>query len=213
MYSSALRKVAAPLWTNIIHQHSCHLQPAPLWLAHWHFVLCVVDRNGALDLQVQSRGHGGLFTADLWPWPERTYRRRQVTHIQHCYFSHSLSFVLCLCCLCFCCLSFLFFCSVCWCVAWVMISFSIDVFKRKMALEIVSKSIVFVEHSQVCVCLHICVLVLLMLWGHKSVYTVTSWGLASLLETNTKCPKHKSLHLRMKAWLKVRVRSKIRISN
>lgn len=109
MYSNALRKVAAPLWTNIIHQHSCHLLPAPLWLAHWYFVLCVVDRNGALDLQVQSRGHGGLFTADLWPWPERTYRRRQVTHIQHCYFSHSLSFVLCLCCLCFCCLSFLFF--------------------------------------------------------------------------------------------------------
>ncbi len=44
---------------------------------------------------------------------------------------------------------------------------------------------------QLIVC--VCVWVLLMLWGHKSVYTVTLWGLAFLLGTKRKSPQCKSL--------------------
>lgn len=39
------------------------------------FLFC---RNRALDPSVQSRGHCRLFTADLWPRPERTNRGRKV---------------------------------------------------------------------------------------------------------------------------------------
>ena len=53
-----------------------------------------VGRDGAVDLQVQGGGHGGLLAADLRPRAERTDRRCQVTHICVCVFVRfSLSFV------------------------------------------------------------------------------------------------------------------------
>lgn len=39
---------------------------------------CVFGRNGAVDFQVQSRGHSGLLPADLWPRAEWTDCRCQV---------------------------------------------------------------------------------------------------------------------------------------
>lgn len=41
----------------------------------------VIGRDGAVDLQVQGGGHGGLLPADLRPGTERADRRCQVTYI------------------------------------------------------------------------------------------------------------------------------------
>ncbi len=57
----------------------------------------------------------------------------------------------------------------------------------------------------VCVCVCVC-RVLLMLWGHKSVYTVSLWGLASLMGTQFKAPLRKPLHFSVMTRFKVRVR-------
>ncbi len=46
--------------------------------------------------------------------------------------------------------------------------------------------------------------VLLMLWGHKPVHTVTLWGLTSLMGT-------KPLHFSVMTWFKVRVRLRVRL--
>ena len=96
----------------------------------------VIGRDGAVDLQVQGGGHGGLLTADLRPRPERTDRRCQVNLVWlcflFCFFLVSVSFffflrslfifVLSFYCLVLNSLFVCFFC-VCWCIAWVMISF------------------------------------------------------------------------------------------
>lgn len=45
---------------------------------------------------------------------------------------------------------------------------------------------------------YLCVLLLLMLWEHNCVYTVTLWGLRFLLETSSKNPYDKLLNFRVK---------------
>lgn len=55
-------------------------------------------------------------------------------------------------------------------------------------------------------CVYACRHVLLMLWEHKSGYTVTLWGLACLMGTKCKSPLCKSFIFRVKNWFKVRVK-------
>lgn len=54
-----------------------------------------------------------------------------------------------------------------------------------------------------CVCVCVCGRVLLTLWGHISVYTVTLWGHTLLLGTK-QSPKSNILNLTVKPWVKVR---------
>lgn len=65
---------------------------------------------------------------------------------------------------------------------------------------------VFLFRALLCVCVVMC----FMLWGHKSVHPVTLWGLASLLVIKRKCPSHKSLNFKVKAWGKVGIRVRVR---
>lgn len=115
----------------------------------------VVGRDGAVDLQVQGRRHSGLLTADLWPRPEWTDCWCQVTSLWVCFFLafssplHSLlsfSFLVCP----FIVLSFiLIFFKVCLCLCMSNNQFLIRCVRKpkKIALEIVSKSLVFVKPS------------------------------------------------------------------
>lgn len=141
----------------------------------------VIGRDGAMDLQVQGRGHGGLLTADLWPWTERTDRRCQVNHIWACFLFLSFSplrlpsvpWVSSFCCLSFYCLVFHFSFF-----QWLLVHYmSNDRFlyrcfqkPEKNALG----TIVFVKPSQVCVCVCLQFFLWIRLWIWKALQTFSA---------------------------------------